>query len=684
MNKRKFYNVFSLTESFEMQKKIYSIITVFILVALMVQGHSQIASGNPVDCLHPVDTQISGFDISCAGNSTGRVKAAAVIFLQDFEGLEGSFRNPTRVIPGAPGLRYENDSNAGRLQFRNDFVFRETTMASLDNPGGESVNWLIQQIDLSAYQGATDLVLDFWWYDHGDEGDAPDIVEIRGDNTQPWIEVYDFATNSNNGSWSYANIDLDEALGNQILGTTIEIRIGQNDNFPINTEGISIDDLAIFREGQTYSFEWTPGDNTTVPQPVSGSFYYSTVDNLPTGTYTVTITDGSGCTNTASVTIENNNILTAVCDDITVTLDINGQTSLLPSEVGSNSITECGLESESLSKTFFDCTDVGTVTTVTYSITDVSGKSDNCTANVTVDLGDTDVLPDGWSTNDIGFNPQGTDYSFDFCSNNGEFTISGSGNNATSSTTDNVAFASQSLCGDGSITAKIESVSPNGYGGLMIRESTADGAKQVSIFSNLSNSLRHETRYAMNGFKQVSGFFKPSPFWLRLERQGDWVFAYCSTNGVNFQNVHGVFVPMQNCVEIGLSSFTFLPNNQTDAVFANVEVVGSNGAMGDNIAGEIIHEAQKTSFNTNSHAVSIFPNPASNHVNIQLEQGLEEEAQIQLFNQYGQLLAHRNIQSAVSQIEWDLSDLVSGNYILRLESKSRQVIMNRKLVIVKE
>ena len=67
-----------------------------------------------------------------------------------------------------------------------------------------------------------------------------------------------------------------------------------------------------------------------------------------------------------------------------------------------------------------------------------------------------------------------------------------------------------------------------------------------------------------------------------------------------------------------------------------------------------------------------------------MEQALEEEAQIQLFNQYGQLLARRNIQSAVSQIEWDLSDLVSGNYILRLESKSRQVIMNRKLVIVKE
>ena len=89
---------------------------------------------------------------------------------------------------------------------------------------------------------------------------------------------------------------------------------------------------------------------------------------------------------------------------------------------------------------------------------------------------------------------------------------------------DNVAFTSYNMCGDFSITAKIEGVDPNGYGGLMIREGMEATAKQVALYSNMSNNLRHEVRYSANSPKQVANFFKPSPIWLRLERQGNWIF----------------------------------------------------------------------------------------------------------------------------------------------------------------
>ena len=104
--------------------------------------------------------------------------------------------------------------------------------------------------------GVTDLVLEFWWYDHGDEGDSPDIVEIRGSSSDDWIEVYNFGINSNNGSWTYASIDIDAFLtsNTQTLASTFAVRFGQNDNFPINTDGITIDDIVIFREGITYTF----------------------------------------------------------------------------------------------------------------------------------------------------------------------------------------------------------------------------------------------------------------------------------------------------------------------------------------------------------------------------------------------------------------------------------------------
>jgi predicted outer membrane repeat protein len=158
--------------------------------------------------------------------------------------------------------------------------------------------------------------------------------------------------------------------------------------------------------------------------------------------------NGQSSTCTAMVSVEDVNSFCcaspiAICENTTVTLDADGQANVLPATVGGNSIAECGLQSETLSEMNFDCSDVGTTKVVTYTITDVNGDSDNCTATLTIALGTT--LPDGWSSNNIGAHPQGTDYGFDPCTNinpgNGTFTITGSGNNVTSSTTDNVAFA---------------------------------------------------------------------------------------------------------------------------------------------------------------------------------------------------------------------------------------------------
>ncbi|NBC07387.1 MAG: hypothetical protein GVY26_09360, partial [Bacteroidetes bacterium] len=190
--------------------------------------------------------------------------------------------------------------------------------------------------------------------------------------------------------------------------------------------------------------------------------------------------------------------------------------------------------------------------------------------------------PAPWQSADIGSSgTAGNDASFDSCE--GEFAVSGGGNNAISSTTDNVSFVYQSICGNGMITAKVESITPNGYGGLMIREATAAGSKQVSIFSNLTNVLRHESRKTANAAKTVQSHYRPFPFWLRLQRMGDWVFAYYSTTGTSFNYVHAVYAPMDNCVEIGLASFTYLPNAQTEAVFSNVSVSGSAALAGNGV-----------------------------------------------------------------------------------------------------
>ena len=242
--------------------------------------------------------------------------------------------------------------------------------------------------------------------------------------------------------------------------------------------------------------------------------------NLGDNTVTLTVTDinGNAAVCMATVTVEDITPPTAFCKNTTIEIQTNGEYELLEMDVfdNINSSDNCGVFSVDFPSTIYTCDEAGMNFVVPVVISDAAGNTDNCTANIQVEIGD--GLPDGWTSTDIGAVTIGNEYSFDPCAGvgngNGEFAITGSGNNAITSTSDNVAFASQSICGDGMITAKVESVTPDGYGGLMIRETSSPGARQVAIFSNLSNILRHEARYTSNGIKQVNSFYKPSPVWL--------------------------------------------------------------------------------------------------------------------------------------------------------------------------
>ena len=279
------------------------------------------------------------------------------------------------------------------------------------------------------------------------------------------------------------------------------------------------------------------------------------------------------------------------------------------------------------------------------------------------------TFPAEWQPSTIGSpGVLGNDFNFQAC--NEEFVISSGGNNFSSFTTDNVAFAHQSLCGnDITITAKVESLTPNGYGGLMIRETGEADSKQVAIFSNLSNSLRHETRYLAGANKVTQNFVKPSPVWLRLQRQGNWVYAFYSTNGTFFQYVHAVYIPLNNCIEIGLASFTYLPNTQTEATFSNVEVVG--GVMMPYVEAPEIVEAS-----TIKQAPSLYPNPTSDVVNLVFEDGLNENATVILRNQIGQVIEQRALTAGEYTTEWDVSTQLDGLYYfeIRKEGEAIQVL----------
>ena len=105
-------------------------------------------------------------------------------------------------------------------------------------------------------------------------------------------------------------------------------------------------------------------------------------------TATLTVTDikdnSSSCT--AVVTVEDRTPPVALCRNLTVYLDADGQFEITPDELNNGSNDACGLSEEAPFGTNlvkFECENIGE-NTVTLTVTDANGNSSTCTATITV------------------------------------------------------------------------------------------------------------------------------------------------------------------------------------------------------------------------------------------------------------------------------------------------------------
>jgi hypothetical protein len=275
-------------------------------------------------------------------------------------------------------------------------------------------------------------------------------------------------------------------------------------------------------------------------------------------------------------------------------------------------------------------------------------------------------IPEPWTSTDVGNQGVGSSYSYDVCDE--EFTVIGGGLNPNSlATSDNVAFIHQTVCGNGSITVKLESVSANGYGGITIRETTAPGSKQVTMFSNLQNIIRWEQRQFTNGAKTVQAISRPFPFWLRIERVGNWFFGYYSTTGANnFQIVQAVNISMGPCAEYGMTTYSFNPIQASTAVFSNVSIQGGfNGGFTETPDFGGVEEAESTKF-------EVFPNPATDIANIRFGTELTGTTTLRVRNELGQVVEQLRLETPATHTELNVSTYASGVYFIELLTEGRQ------------
>jgi hypothetical protein len=235
---------------------------------------------------------------------------------------------------------------------------------------------------------------------------------------------------------------------------------------------------------------------------------------------------------------------------------------------------------------------------------------------------------------------------------------------------DNHGFLHTTLCGDGEVSFKVESVSNYAYVGLTMRASTDPSSKQVSLFSNLSNVLRWETRYNNNSPIQVNSFYKPFPFWIKLVRQGNWVYGYYSTNGNNWSIVHAVQVYMEPCIEAGISIWSYYPGTTETVTVSNVSLLEYSSP-----AAEIV--LPDTEPQVLQQYWSIFPNPARSEITLDWEEGPAPQ-RVRIYDQMGRMVETVDIDPFHSgRINIAIEHLHAGMYWLELGDGQKRAFVKK-------
>lgn len=183
----------------------------------------------------------------------------------------------------------------------------------------------------------------------------------------------------------------------------------------------------------------------------------------------------------------------------------------------------------------------------------VTSHNNTALATATFDNLSIATLPSPWVIADIGAVAAAGSTSYSA----GTFTIDGSGADIWGSA-DEFHYVYQTATGDCDITARVtamDNTNSQAKVGLMIRESTANNARNAAALLTPASGLRFQRRTSTGGTTantNASGI--TAPIWLRLTRTGNTFKAYQSTNGTTWTQFGGnrTFT-MASAVSIGIA-----------------------------------------------------------------------------------------------------------------------------------
>ncbi|MEN0003634.1 MAG: T9SS type A sorting domain-containing protein [Bacteroidota bacterium] len=238
------------------------------------------------------------------------------------------------------------------------------------------------------------------------------------------------------------------------------------------------------------------------------------------------------------------------------------------------------------------------------------------------------------------------------------------------------AFVFTELCGDGEITAQVTGLSGTGFAGVMMRDSEAPSAKKVALGTNTVDRLRKEVRVIDGYPSSAAEIISFSQFWVRVVRSGDAFSAFASTDGVFWQPYISQVVIMEECIVVGLFTYSEKEGNAVTATFSDVSITGLDLA---NLGAPMVNLGAPIAIGV--QGLRVYPNPAVSEITLDLANFEGQAADIRIINQMGQLLSRTQIEEVQLNEVLEVSQLNPGVY--NIVVKVGTEVVTERLVIAR-
>ncbi len=173
----------------------------------------------------------------------------------------------------------------------------------------------------------------------------------------------------------------------------------------------------------------------------------------------------------------------------------------------------------------------------------------------------------------------------DFLESAGTITLSAAGTDIWN-TTDEFRYAFKRLTGDGSIIARVDSITNTNVwakGGVMIRETLDPGSRHAMVVVTPGNGVAFQRRLTnSNTSVGTTQAGITAPRWVKLTRAGNLLTAQHSADGVTWTDVVGAAgtttsdtVVMGGTIYIGVALTSHAANVACTAVFSNIKTTGN-------------------------------------------------------------------------------------------------------------